>query len=473
MGAALHVPGDRLKQLASRVRGLVRPVRKVLYLGIGIRVALAFFSAHAGDQFTFAAIALGQVYGSGPYAIPNIYPPGWDLILGGIGRFDAYLIPPSQLLFPTAMNTAVFNVIGPWEPFYFVSPVFVFSEKLVLIFFDCATGLLLYLLARNGKIAGIDPRFVFAFWMFNPLVLWESAVHGDYDVVPTFFVVLSLSFVQSRRPGWAGLSLGLSAILKLYALFIIPLFLILSLRARGSNRNGAPSRSAWTAAFFLGLLLPPLAVFWSPGLLQQYYVYAFTGPAVGVSFGGFWIWSFTSLYSMQSVATWLTSHSEVITLVSFIVGGGLAVLIGTLPLWSRRLRGRDLLESSTLLACGVCGSYFANPVVQPQYLIWIIPYMVLWASVKRSMLVLALLASSLAVLVDNLEVGPLYYWQSLTYYFGTPSQSLLVSSSRFFYQQEVLSYPLTFIPGFVVIVLFIGLALREHLRAPEAADAPA
>jgi hypothetical protein len=456
----MRLDWPRLRSAISHKLGFVWPLRFPLLIGVSIRLLLAVYSAHEGDQFTFAAISLGQVFGSGPYASPNIYPPGWDLILGGLGRIVTYAVPPSAILFPTPINTALHTAIGAWEPFYFVSPAFVFSEKLILVVFDCATGILLYRLVLESKVPGVDPRWVFVAWFFNPLILWESAVHGDYDVVPTFFAVLGLCCIRWGRPGWTGLSLGISIILKLFALFLIPVALALLIRTKSKTPSSARSALPVAAIFLLGLVVPLLCVFWTPGLVQQYYGYAFSGASVGESYGGFWIWSFTSITPLHGVAGWLFSHSALVTEVSFAVSAILAVLVATIPFSSFGLKGESLLESSALFMCAICSSYFANAVVQPQYVIWLVPFMTIWAATKRSLLALMLTITLLAVAIDNLAVGPLYYWQALTYYFGVPSQSLLVSSSLFFYHYEFISYPLTFVPGFVAIVVFVLLVLR-------------
>lgn len=455
----------RVRDIFSRRTRFLRPITYPIIIGLAIRLSLSFYSAHAGDQFAYAAIGLGQVYGSGPYANPNLYPPGWDLILGILGRVDAYIVPPNSILFPTSINYAMHDAIGNWEPYYLVSPVFVFSEKLLFILFDLATGLVLFQLALESKIPQLNPRLVFIAWFFNPLVIWESSVHGDYDVLPTFFAVLALLFVLRGKPFWTGLSLGLSVILKLFALFLIPIALVLLLRKGGPNSTRT-STAVPLGTFVLGLGVPLVGAFWTPGLLQQYYTYAFTGASVGEGYGGFWIWSFTSLSDLHAVGGWLASHSAIVTGISLALGGCLAVVVALAPFWSRRLREPDLLGGSVLFLCGVCASYFASAVVQPQYLIWIIPFMVLWAGLKRSLLALLLAMSALAVAIDNLAVGPLYYWQALTYYFGTPSRSLLVSSSTFFYNHESISYPLTFISGFVTIVAFVILAVRATLAIP-------
>lgn len=446
--------------VSEKIRFL-RPIFYPIIIGLAIRLALSVYSAHAGDQFAYAAIGLGQVFGSGPYANPNLYPPGWDLILGGLGRVVSYVVPPSNILFPTALNYAMQNAIGGWEPFYMASPVFVFSEKLLFIFFDLATGLLLFQLALEAKIPQLNPRFIFLVWFFNPLVIWESSVHGDFDVLPAFFALLALLFVLRGRPLWTGVSLGLSIILKLFALFLIPLALVLLLRKRGNSESPRAPIVTFLGLFIVGLAIPLLGVFWTPGLLQQYYVYAFTGASVGEGYGGFWIWSFTSFSGFHPVGGWLTTHSAIVTDVSLAFGGCVAAALASVPYWSRRFRDPKLLASSALFLCGICASYFADAVVQPQYIIWMLPFMALWAGTKRSLLALLLAISALAVAFDNLAVGPLYYWQALTYYFGTPSQSLLVSSSNFFYHHELISYPLTFIPGFVAVVAFLILTLRE------------
>ena len=388
---------EAIQAALSRWNHYLRPIVYLILAGLAVRFALAFYSAHAGDQFQFAAIALGQVYGSGPYANPNIYPPGWDLILGGLGRIVSYAVPPSGILFPTTINIALQGAIGFWEPTYMVSPVFVFSEKLLFILFDLAAGLLLYQLALVSRIPQMSPKLVFSLWFLNPLVIWESSVHGDFDVLPTFFALLAMLFVLRGRPMWTGVSLGLSIILKLFALFLIPIALVLLLRRKDQGNLRGRSVLGLSALFALGLAIPIAGVFWSPGVLQQYDVYSFTGPSIGEGYGGFWVWSFTYLSNFQFVGGWLTAHTSTVTEISFAVGGILAVALATVPFWSRRFPGYNLLGDSALFLTAICTSFFADAVVQPQYLIWIVPFMAIWASMKRTLLALLLVISTLAV----------------------------------------------------------------------------
>lgn len=443
----------------SRRLNFIRPIVYPLLAGLAIRLLFSFFSGQPGDQFAFAAISLGQVYGAGPYANPNNYPPGWDLILGGLGRVVAYAVPPSSILFHTPINFAMNNAIGGWEPLYMVSPVFVFCEKLIYILFDVGTGLLLYLMAFESRFPRLNPRLVFMLWFLNPLVILESSIHGMFDVLPTFFALLGLFFVLRGRPLGTGVSLGISVSLKLFALFLIPIALVLLLRRQHVVSSARRSTLVLFALFALGFSIPLISVFWSPGVLQQYYVYAFTGASVGEGYGGFWIWSWTSLTSLNFVGAWLTAHSALVTDVSLAVGASLAVALAAVPYLSKRLQGENLLDSSALFLCAICASYFADAVVQPQYLVWIMPFLVLWASMKRTLLALMLVIASAAVAFDNLAVGPLYLWQALTYYFGQPSQAFLVSSSLFFYHHESISYPATLIPGFLAVVASVGVVV--------------
>lgn len=94
--------------------------------------------------------------------------------------------------------------------------------KLSYLFFDIFLGILLY------KI--VDPKkatLAFSLWMFNPISLYATYMMGQFDIMPTFFTILSLYFVTKNKLSWAALALGGGIAFKLYPIFlIIPLIIL-------------------------------------------------------------------------------------------------------------------------------------------------------------------------------------------------------------------------------------------------------
>lgn len=66
-------------------------------------------------------------------------------------------------------------------------------------------------------------------WTFNPLVLYTAYFHGQFDLIPVFFVALGILAVWERQPLWAALGIGFGACYKNYPfIFLLPLALILA-----------------------------------------------------------------------------------------------------------------------------------------------------------------------------------------------------------------------------------------------------
>lgn len=95
--------------------------------------------------------------------------------------------------------------------------------KLPYIIFDILTAFFLSKLFTNKK----QSILVFAFWIFNPVNLYATYMMGQFDVIPTFFTVLSVYFISKNRLFPAAVSLGGGIAFKVYPVFLlIPLILL-------------------------------------------------------------------------------------------------------------------------------------------------------------------------------------------------------------------------------------------------------
>ncbi len=98
-----------------------------------------------------------------------------------------------------------------------------FLLKLPYFIFDLVIGILLFKLSERKVLA-------FTLWMFNPVSLYATYMMGQFDIIPTCFIVLSIYFAVKNRLEWAALSLGFGIAFKIF-----PVFLVIPLIIFGKN----------------------------------------------------------------------------------------------------------------------------------------------------------------------------------------------------------------------------------------------
>lgn len=126
-------------------------------------------------------------------------------------------------------NIAVLN----YPPFvYFFHGLFNFTSsfleittavKLPYIIFD----LLAVFIFLKFFPAVKDASLAITFWIFNPVSLYATYMMGQFDIIPTFFTLLSVYFAAKGKLYKSAISLGFGIAFKLYPLFLlIPLIIL-------------------------------------------------------------------------------------------------------------------------------------------------------------------------------------------------------------------------------------------------------
>lgn len=64
-------------------------------------------------------------------------------------------------------------------------------------------------------------NLAFALWMFNPINLYATYMMGQFDIIPTFFIVLSLFLISKNKQDLAALALGGGIAFKIFPIFLI------------------------------------------------------------------------------------------------------------------------------------------------------------------------------------------------------------------------------------------------------------
>jgi hypothetical protein len=96
-----------------------------------------------------------------------------------------------------------------WHLFWFKFPYLIFD-----------LGVLWLLTKLFGD--GEKKWLVFILWLFNPLAFYTSFMIGQFDIIPVFWVLLSLMLVKQKKINWAAFCLGVGGAYKMFPLFFLP-----------------------------------------------------------------------------------------------------------------------------------------------------------------------------------------------------------------------------------------------------------
>ena len=183
----------------------VLQVATTFAVGIGLRIAIAPVFLHTD------VVTLTQY--------PVLFYPY------GIANLESFIYGPTWFL----------SLIAPAAPFY-AAGVTPSTDALNLVFkltpiaFDGLTYLVLLRLLTSLRDERTAFRWATFGWLFNPFVIYFSAVHGLDESAVAFFLVLTVYLVQKAR--WNRASIGETlAVLTLYpAAFALPPLLALKKR---------------------------------------------------------------------------------------------------------------------------------------------------------------------------------------------------------------------------------------------------
>jgi hypothetical protein len=209
---------------ASASHLMVSKVGWTFLLGLGLRLLLMPLALHIDPRFTGDIVGLNQyahllVYdASSSLRAAPLYPP---LAYYTIALFQILLHPLVGAPIPLEIfgRESAIDLLGGSGIFRLL-----FSFKIWYLLFDFGSAYLLYRVFRHDRRKA---HLALAFWLLNPILIYGAYVHGQFDVVPVFFTVLSLYLASRERPAWAVFFLGVAACYKNYAFFFLPLAILI------------------------------------------------------------------------------------------------------------------------------------------------------------------------------------------------------------------------------------------------------
>jgi len=366
------------------VRRLLAPsplVLRALIIGLAVRLLLAPCTSYPYDAYPFYGAVVSSLAGTGPYGnVLFTYPPLFSAILFPFfWSVSQFMDPASFGAFVPAM-IGVSRATGMIVPFV-TSPAFNLLFKLPIIVGDALVALTLHRAVDRWKgREAADTAFLV--WFLNPLVIFVSSVHGQFDALAAYCGLVGTLGFMDRRYLLSGLSLGLGVLLKLFPAYIIlGLGVALLIQLHAALREGKRASALRPALAFLGggalslLTIAPLLL--SSRSFLDYIVRRGTYSSVG----GMNVWFAAPLLSGGD-GTGGAGSGVPFNTILLLLGIALALLVAYLVLRKGCEGERPLLLSTAVLTVVMV----TQAVTNPQHLLWLFPFLVMLSAAHPRML---------------------------------------------------------------------------------------
>lgn len=429
----------------NRFEGILKPLMSprgaTIYLvGIIIRLILIPLTPLSSD-FINIAYAAGPAFPSGNiFSVTAAGGSLWILVFHFLYRL--WLMAPVD--HPSLLEIFPGNLTYPTNPspiFYFLttpgSVLFLLTAKSLLIMFDMAIGFLVYSLVHRVTKDQSKSLLAFTIWILNPVSLLTGLLWGGADLITAFFLLFSVYLLDGQRRTLGAVSYGVSVGTKLFPGLLLPIMILLSQKTARSQANysskarkyfGKVSFVAISLLAFLFMITPSFLLGGrtsiAPELGRIPDFYFFFGPTLTV---------FTESVGLTPVF---------FVLILFIIYYG---------------RHYERLTSIELVTVGVV-SLFTFSQLYPQFMIWLLPFLVVTLLTQRRE---RLLYMSIIVILsfDLLLYGPYFatWGHSLFFYPITDSYVQLLSNSLYLFQASQTYATLRI--GLLIGSLFTGFCL--------------
>ncbi len=174
--------------------------------------------------------------------------------------------------------------------------------------FDTATAFLIFVFVRkrlNFKMSLLATGV----YAFNPAVIFNTAVWGQYDSIYTFFLVLSLLLILASKPEFSAVAFAIGLLTKPQSIALAPLIVFIIFAKFGWRKLLS---SILAAAVTIFVIILPFQ--WSNPVtfLKNIYFGAYQGyPYTTMNafnlwaFGGFWVLRYAVLLVRERFRDWL------------------------------------------------------------------------------------------------------------------------------------------------------------------------
>ena len=169
----------------------------------------------------------------------------------GIRPFYTYVMTNVGWVDYPPLNVYIFYVFGSLaQAFPAVSTTFFI--KLVPTIFDIATSILIFLFLRR-QLTFKQTLLATSLYAFNPAIIFNVAVWGQFDAIYTFILAVSLILALKRKPEASAAVFALGLLTKPQGIALLPLIAVLIFMKVGVKRL-LTSVVAFIATIFIVIL---------------------------------------------------------------------------------------------------------------------------------------------------------------------------------------------------------------------------
>jgi len=292
-----------------------------------------------------------------------------------LGAFGPLISPQIRSFYLSTRNynpSEVMHILALAQPGI---QQFLLVMKLPFFFFDISIGLMILHLVEDPKKAVLGYKL----WLFNPVSILVSYAIGQYDIMVTFFIILSLFLYKKRKENSTALALGIAAAIKAVGLLLLIPFALFRYR-QDSLLSPTKRAMKFILTILIGLLPPILGVL-PLQLFPPYYESANLAlPPIYVNgFYGLTLWNRGSVGSnlLVGIETFVLGYS-----ISLQTGAGWDIFF-VLPLMYMGLlvalvhfKGWtfDTIRDSFLI---FLLAYYALDTFHAQWFLWVQPLLIL------------------------------------------------------------------------------------------------
>ncbi|MEM2463639.1 MAG: hypothetical protein QXY07_03035 [Candidatus Bathyarchaeia archaeon] len=368
----------------------------ILAIAVLIRFALAPFTEHRYDMYIWRVNqALAYQYGVNPLSPPEwidknatvffwSYPPLWLFYLLTVYPVYAAVSHPTFPANVSELWRDMYTFKNPCEAYHSFKPenlpLLDLLIKTPLIMSDLAIALLL--LRMIGRFSEEKARMYTYMWILNPYVIFISAVWGMFDTLPTLFTLLAVWFLLEEKANKSAISLSIAALLKMYPIIFAP---ILALMHYKKHRKPVAAIKYFLVAVGLTILITFLAHFCFALIFGQESLSTsitmvwllLKGRASPDWYGSNMFFGLTPLNIMEGLFKHLNVKTN-IPISPVLIGIAVTLLLyGT-----SRKKKMDSVDLFSYITVAHFAIYLTYTVVNEQYLIWILPFLLVLAATK-------------------------------------------------------------------------------------------
>jgi hypothetical protein len=371
----------------------------ILTLAVLIRFSLAPFTEHRYDMYIWRLNqAFAYQYGVNPMNPPEwmdknatvffwSYPPLWLFCLLAVYPIYAAVSHPTLPTNVSELWRGMYTFNNPCEAYHSFKPenlpLLDTLIKIPLILSDFATALLL--LKIIGNFSGGNKAQKYAYmWILNPYVIFISAVWGMFDTLPTLFTLLATWLLLEGESGKSAISLSIAALFKMYPIVFAPILALIHYKKY--RKPFAAVKYLLTAAGLTILTMLQVNFCLALTFGQEPFSTSTTmvwlllkGRASPDWYGSNIFFGLTPLSMMEGLFKRLNVKTNVPVSPILV---SIAVTIILLKINQKKtLDSADIFSYITAAHFAV---YLTYTVVNEQYLIWILPFLLVLAAMRDS-----------------------------------------------------------------------------------------